>query len=77
VVSAGKMSGLWSGNPASIKLDGLDVICTVLGYEVGEILIPEPGKVRKLGAEESPKAVAAGTSVVTPKRRDGRSWPPA
>jgi DNA-binding Xre family transcriptional regulator len=77
VISAGKMSGIWSGNPASIKLDDLDVICTVLGCEVGEILIPEPGKVSKLGAEESPKAVAAGTSVVTPKRRDGRSLPPA
>jgi hypothetical protein len=49
----------------------------VLGCEVGEILIPEPGKVSKLGAEESPKAVAAGTSVATPKRRDGRSLPPA
>jgi hypothetical protein len=24
VVSAGKMSGLWSGQPASIKLDDLD-----------------------------------------------------
>jgi DNA-binding Xre family transcriptional regulator len=77
VVSAGKMSGLWSGNPASIKLDDLDVICTVLGCEIGEILIPEPGKVSKPGAVESPKAVAAGTSAVTPKRRDGRSLPPA
>jgi hypothetical protein len=27
VVSAGKMSGLWSGRPASIKLEDLDVIC--------------------------------------------------
>jgi DNA-binding Xre family transcriptional regulator len=27
VISAGKMSGLWSGTPASIKLDDLDVIC--------------------------------------------------
>ena len=31
VISAGKMSGLWSGQPASIKLDDLDVICVVLG----------------------------------------------
>jgi hypothetical protein len=27
VSSAGKMSGLWSGHPASLKLDGLDVLC--------------------------------------------------
>src|SRR5581483_10792884 len=29
IISAGKMSGLWSGSPASIKLDDLDVICVV------------------------------------------------
>ena len=31
VISAGKMSGLWSGNPNTIRLDELDVICAVLG----------------------------------------------
>ena len=45
VISAGKMSGLWSGQPVSIKLGDLDVICAVLGCEVGELLIPEPGTV--------------------------------
>src|ERR1700716_2525186 len=45
-ISAGKMSGLWSGTPASIKLDDLDVICTVLGCGIGELLIPEPAKVQ-------------------------------
>jgi DNA-binding Xre family transcriptional regulator len=45
VISAGKMSGLWSGDPASIKLDDLDVICTVVGCGVEELLIPEPAKV--------------------------------
>lgn len=47
VISAGKMSGLWSGQPASIKLDDLDVLCAVLGCELSEILIPEPAKVSK------------------------------
>lgn len=41
VISAGKMSGLWSGTPASIKLDGLDVICAVLYCGVDEVLLPE------------------------------------
>jgi DNA-binding Xre family transcriptional regulator len=77
VVSAGKMSGLWSGQPASIKLDDLDVICVVLGCQIGDVLIPEPDKVPKPGAGESPKAAAAGISTVTPKHRDGRSLPPA
>ncbi len=77
VVSAGKMSGLWSGHPASVKLDDLDVICVVLGCQIGDVLIPEPDKVAQPGAGEAPKAAAVGTSTVTPKRRDGRSLPPA
>jgi DNA-binding Xre family transcriptional regulator len=77
VISAGKMSGLWSGNPASVKLDDLDVICAVLGCGIEEVLIPEPDKVKRLDRAVEPKA-ATGTSglVVTPKRRDGRSLPP-
>jgi integrase/DNA-binding Xre family transcriptional regulator len=42
VISAGKMSGLWSGNPNVVKLQDLDVICAVLGCGVEELLIPEP-----------------------------------
>jgi DNA-binding Xre family transcriptional regulator len=38
VISAGKMSGLWSGDPASIKLSDLDVICAVLGCGIEELL---------------------------------------
>ena len=45
VISAGKMSALWSGQPVSVKLADLDVICAVLGCEIGELLIPEPDKV--------------------------------
>ncbi len=76
VISAGKMSGLWSGNPASIKLDDLDVICAVLGCGVEEILIPEPDKVQRPADEQSPKEAVAGPPGVKPKRRDGRSLPP-
>ena len=32
---AGTMSGLWSGNPASIKLSDLDVICATGGDHAG------------------------------------------
>ncbi|MET9914175.1 helix-turn-helix transcriptional regulator [Streptomyces sp. NPDC006476] len=80
VISAGKMSGLWSGQPVSLKLEDLDVICVVLGCEIGDLLIPEPEKVRHPGqAEEKERAaVGAGTAAPTviPKRRDGRSLPP-
>ncbi len=76
VISAGKMSGLWSGNPASVKLDDLDVICAVLGCGVEEILIAEPDKVNQPAADTDPKATGTSGLVVTPKRRDGRSLPP-
>ncbi|TCO48140.1 helix-turn-helix domain-containing protein [Actinocrispum wychmicini] len=80
IISAGKMSGLWSGNPASIKLDDLDIICVVLGCEIGELLIPEPAKVTRPAdtnnvAQAAASATATGPLVV-PKRRDGRSLPP-
>ena len=80
VVSAGKMSGLWSGDPASIKLDDLDVICAVLGCGVAELLIPEPDKVQPAAADEPPPAASAAGSPpmkVTPRRKDGRTLPPA
>lgn len=51
-VSAGKMSNLWSGTPASIKLQDLEVICEVLGCEVGELLIPR----EKINLPESPSS---------------------
>ncbi len=76
VISAGKMSGLWSGSPASIKLDDLDVICAVLGCGVEEVLIPEPDKVRRPEDNQSPNEAVAGPPGVKPKRRDGRSLPP-
>jgi DNA-binding Xre family transcriptional regulator len=78
VISAGKMSGLWSGQPASIKLDDLDVICAVLGCEIGELLLPEPDKVPQPGhADTVAEAASAGGPSVVPRRRDGRSLPPA
>ena len=78
VISAGKMSGLWSGQPASIKLDDLDVICAVLGCTVGEVLIPEPGRVACAGqATEAQAGATAIVPAVVPRRRGGRSLPPA
>jgi hypothetical protein len=79
VISAGKMSGLWSGNPASVKLDELDIILAVVGCGITELLIPEPGKVtRPAGTRPSQAAdvPAAPAGTVTPRRRDGRTMPP-
>ena len=80
VISAGKMSGLWSGNPASIKLDDLDVICAVVGCGVEELLIAEPAKVASPVEQQTDQVAAVSDAPtgppVTPKRRDGRSPPP-
>ncbi|MGH2689571.1 MAG: helix-turn-helix domain-containing protein [Actinomycetota bacterium] len=77
VISAGKMSGLWSGHPASIKLDDLDVVCAVLGCTPDELLVPEPQRVAA-PAKSGPKQTTAAVegTAVTPKRRPGRSLPP-
>lgn len=86
VISAGKMSGLWSGTPASIKLDDLEVICAVVGCGVEELLITEPVQLAHK-AEDPPdrQAVASQPAThpaarpgpaVTPRRRGARSLPP-
>ncbi len=75
VISAGKMSGLWSGSPNAVKLADLDVICAVLGCQIGEILVPEPVPDARPADDGPPKAAAATASVV-PRRRGGRSLPP-
>jgi len=81
VISAGKMSGLWSGQPVTARLDDLDVICVVLGCTIGDLLIPEPEKVAQPLDSGQIQAAAAGTPThpltVVPRRRDGRSLPPA
>src|SRR5947209_4609487 len=77
VISAGKMSGLWSGNPNAIKLHDLDVFCAVLGCGIDELLIPEPETVAvptPKGAEET--AAVGEARAVTPLARTGRSLPP-
>ena len=81
VISAGKMSGLWSGTPASVKLGDLDVICAVVGCGVEELLIAEPGTISRPAGQHDDEQPAASSpqarSAVTPRRRDGRSLPPA
>jgi Cro/C1-type HTH DNA-binding domain len=75
------MSGLWSGRPASIKLDDLDVLCAVVGCGVEELLIAEPGTISRPAGDHQDQQPAApprpGTRTVTPRRRDSRSLPPA
>lgn len=76
VISAGKMSGLWSGTPTSVKLDDLDVICEVLGCDVGELLIPQSRQAgsgaRQAGSGSATRQAGAGTAP-SPIGDDGSS----
>ncbi|MEU4206180.1 helix-turn-helix transcriptional regulator [Streptomyces sp. NPDC039022] len=80
VISAGKMSGLWSSTPASIKLSDLEVICVALGCEITEIMTPEPENVTRTAKDEQPAAKAAGqpapSPAAVPRSRGGRTLPP-
>ncbi|WP_219414205.1 helix-turn-helix domain-containing protein [Pseudonocardia nigra] len=83
-MSAGKMSGLWSGQPSVLRPDELDAFCAVLGCEISELITAEPEKTP--APASSPEATStavgqpgAGTGsvrAVTPKPRSGRSLPP-
>jgi putative transcriptional regulator len=79
VVSVGKMSGLWSGTPVSVRLDDLEVICGVLGCEPSDLLVrdravpvaPDPAPAPGLVPGSGP---GAGPG---PGRADGLSLPAA
>jgi putative transcriptional regulator len=74
-ISAGKMSALWIGDPVTIRLDDVDVICSLLECTPADLLVCEPEKV----AARRPARVAAGgpAAPVTPVLGRHRSVPPA
>jgi putative transcriptional regulator len=73
-LSAGKMSHLWSQTPISIRLDDLDVICSVLDCDPAELLIPEPLPVEP--AHPAANATANAAAVRPRRGGRGRSAPP-
>ena len=75
VISAGKMSGWWSGNPTGIKFAEIDVLCTVLECKVGDLMIPERLAAPATAAPEHAQAVGH-VRTVTPRPGTGRSLPP-
>jgi putative transcriptional regulator len=67
-VSGGKMSYLWSGQPISVRLDDLEVICQVLGCDPGELLLRDPTAAKP----QQPSTQAAAASTIRPAPRRGR-----
>src|SRR5690606_16174143 len=79
-ISAGKMSALWTGTPTTVRLDDLDVICSVLECSPDELLIREPDKVAARRPSRSDEERATGTgaaSGVQPRLGRNRTTPPA
>ncbi len=78
VISAGKMSALWIGTPTTIRLDDLDVICSVLECTPTDLLVCEPDKVAVRRPRQTATATAnAAGPKVTPRGGRRRSLPPA
>lgn len=81
-ISAGKMSSWWAGTPSSMKLDDLDVLCSVLKCAPTDLMSPEPEKI----AERRPITTATVNGddtrsgvvppVVAPRFGKPRSEPP-
>jgi DNA-binding Xre family transcriptional regulator len=76
-ISAGKMSGLWTGTPTTIRLEDLDVICSVLNCAPTELLICEPEKVAAARPQKAQASSAGSLPSVVPRLGRNRSKPPA
>lgn len=75
-ISAGKMSALWTGTPTTVRLDDLDVICSILECTPSDLLICEPELVA--GRKPAKTAAATPTSApIQPTPGRHRSVPPA
>ncbi len=72
-ISAGKMSSLWAGTPTTIRLEDLDVICSILQCDPSQLLICEPDQV----AARKPPAKQAANESPPPRLGRHRSTPPA
>jgi DNA-binding Xre family transcriptional regulator len=76
-LSAGKMSALWAGTPTTIRLDDLDVICSVLDCDPTALLVREPDQAAARRPTRNKAAAGeGGPSVVAPRFGRPKSEPP-
>jgi DNA-binding Xre family transcriptional regulator len=75
-LSAGKMSYLWSVTPISVRLDDLDVICSVLDCTPAELLIPDPPAVEPAAPAAEATQQTAPVAAIRPARRGNRRAAP-
>ena len=85
-ISAGKMSSWWAGTPITMRLDDLDVLCSVLECTMNDLMSPEPHKVAARGPHIADAANGdhagsnsgneRGAPAVRPRLGNPRSTPP-
>ena len=76
VISAGKMSNLWSGRPVTIRLEDLQVICSVLGCTPNDLLVMDETPAGDQPATgPAPLRATAGQGPIQ-RRHMGRARPP-
>jgi putative transcriptional regulator len=79
-ISAGKMSMLWTSTPTTVRLDDLEIICSVLDCEPSDLFTCEADVV---AARRAPTTAAAAgddthrSSRITPRLGRNRTLPPA
>lgn len=76
-ISAGKMSALWTGAPTTVRLDDLEVICSVLDCTPSDLLIIEAERVAARRASARPAVAANDGPAPAPRLGRRRSTPPA
>ncbi len=76
VISAGKMSHLWSGQPVTIRLEDLQVICSTLGCTPNDLLVLEQSASGGPAATQQPELRAAVGEGPIRRRHAGRMKPP-
>lgn len=90
-ISAGKMSSWWASSPPTMRLDELDVLCSVLACTPNDLMTSEPDKVAARrpqksaaadgtdsgdGADAGGHRGGAATPAVPPRLGTPRSAPP-
>jgi putative transcriptional regulator len=76
VISAGKMSHLWSGAPVTIRLQDVQVMCEVLGCTPNDLLVLDDSTARRPGARPEPPLRATAGDRPIERRHTHRAKPP-
>lgn len=76
VISAGKMSHLWSGQPVTIRLEDLQVICSVLACTPNDLLVLQQDSTSSQTRSGPQVSRAASGEEPIRRRQAGRVRPP-